>query len=183
MLTQQTAYLKPTGSATRILYSPAVEQVMFFVRRFVQNVDWICDLLSLIDKLLDGERPELTRFEKLIVQDYLHFRLLETPRGRVLVDRAGERLEPADLIVLRDQITAEADKRALFLYYNPARHPLAKGFKRVLARLQSQPLSAEDHALLREAYLFVEDGEIRTLRGRRLEPPSRSQRLLWKLVG
>ena len=182
MLSNQTVYLKPTGSATRILYSPPTEQIMFFVRRFIQNVDWVMDLLALTDKLLRQAPAEITRFERLIIQDYLHFRLLETVDGLVLVDRAGNRLEASELLLLRDQILGECEKRALYLYHNPARHPLARAFKQVLAKVGDKDLSEEETAILREAYLLTNEGQIYTLRSRRLTPPSRSQRWIWKLT-
>lgn len=182
MLNNQTAFLKPTGSGTRILYSQPSEQVMFFVRRFIQNVDWIMDLLSLIDKLLREAPAELTRFERLIIQDYLHFRLIERNDSLILIDRSGQRFEAAELLALRDQILDETEKRALWLYHNPSKHPLAKAFKQVLAKLGDKDLSEEEVAILREAYLLTHQGEIYTLRSRRLTPPSRSQRWIWKLT-
>lgn len=183
MTNQQTAFLKPTGSATKILYSPPTEQIMFFVKRFVQNVDWVMDLLSLTDKLLrQAPASEITRFERLIIQDYLHFRLIERSEGLILVDRAGHRLEAAELLHLRDQILAEAEARAMFLYYNPGRHPLARGFKQVLAKIGDTDLSEEEIAILREAYLFTDGGQIYTLRSRKLTPHSRPQRWIWKLT-
>lgn len=182
MISHQTAFLKPTGSATRILYSPPTEQIMFFVKRFIQNVDWVMDLLQLIDKLLRQEPAEITRFERLIIQDYLHFRLIETRDGLLLIDRAGHRLEASELLLLRDQILDETDKRALFLYHNPAKHPLAKGFKQVLAKVGDKTLSEEEVAILREAYLLTDGRQVYTLRSRKLTPHSRSQRWIWKLT-
>lgn len=182
MLSNQTAFLKPTGSATRILYSPNGEQVMFFVKRFIQNVDWVMDLISLIDKLLRQSHEEITKFERLIIQDYLHFRLLEQNDAIILVDRAGNRFEASELLMLRDQILAEAETRSLYLYHNPSKHPMAKAFKQVLAKIGDKELSEEEHAILREAYLFSHQGQIYTLRSRRLDPHSRSQRWIWKLT-
>lgn len=178
----QTAFLKPSGSATRILYSAPAEQIMFFVRRFIQNVDWVMDLLSLTDKLLRQAPEEINRFERLIIQDYLHFRLLPTPDGMKLIDRGGKAFEAADLLLLRDQILDETEKRAMFFYHNPNRHPLARGFKQVLAKIGDRDLSEEETAILREAYLLTDKGSVYTLRSRKLTPPSRSQRWIWKLT-
>lgn len=183
MLTSQTVYLKPAGSKTRILHSPATEQIMFFARRFIQNVDWVMDLLSLTDKLLHQNTQEISRFERLIIQDYLNFRLLESSQGILLIDRAGNRLQANDLLNLRDQILAEVEKRALFLYYNPGRHSMPSAFKQVLAKIGDKELNEEELAILREAYLSVHNGEVYTLRGKKLDLHSRSQRWLWKLVG
>jgi len=182
MLTSQTVYLKPTGSETKILYSPAIEQIMFFARRFIQNVDWIMDLLSITDKLLRQNSEEMTRFERLIIQDYLNFRLLDSSQGMMLIDRAGNRLQTADLLNLRDQILFEVEKRALFLYYNPSRHSMPSAFKQVLAKIGDKELNDEEQAILREAFLNVHNGEVYTLRGKKLALHSRSQRWLWKLV-
>lgn len=182
MISHQTAFLKPTGSETKILYSPPTDQIMFFVKRFIQNVDWVMDLLHLIDKLLRQAPAEITKFEKLIIQDYLHFRLIETREGLVLVDRGGNRFEASELLLLRDQILDETDKRALFLYHNPSKHPLAKAFKQVLAKVGDKNLSEEEIAILREAYLLTDGGQVYTLRSRKLARHSRSQRWIWKLT-
>lgn len=183
MLTSQTVYVKPVGSETRILYSPPTEQIMFFVRRFIQNADWILDLLSLTDKLLRQNNEEITRFERLIIQDYLNFRLLDSSQGLLLIDRAGNRMQATDLLQLRDQILAEAEKRALYLYFNPNKHHMASAFKQVLAKVGDKELNEEERAILREAYLSVHHGEVYTLRGKKLTPYSKSQRWIWKLVG
>jgi hypothetical protein len=182
MLSNQTAFLKPTGSATKILYSAGSEQIMFFVRRFIQNVDWVMDLLALTDKLLRQAPAEITRFERLIIQDYLHFRLVETADGLMLLDRAGHRFEAAELLMLRDQILSETETRALYLYHNPSKHPMARAFKQVLAKVNDKELSEEEVAILREAFLLTDKGSVYTLRSRKLTPPSRSQRWIWKLT-
>lgn len=183
MQSNQTAFLKPSGSATRILYSPQADQIMFFVRRFIQNVDWVMDLLSLTDKLLrQAPATEVTRFERLIIQDYLHFRLIEREDSVYLVDRTGRRFEAAELLMLRDQILAETEARAMYLYHNASKHPLARAFKQVLAKVGDKTLSEEEVAILREAYLLTNEGSIYTLRSRKLTPHTRSQRWIWKLT-
>lgn len=182
MQSNQTAFLKPTGNATRILYSAQAEQIMFFVRRFIQNVDWVMDLLSLTDKILRQAPAEITKFERLIIQDYLHFRLIEREDSVWLVDRTGKRFEAAELLMLRDQILAETEARAMFLYHNPSKHPLAKAFKQVLAKVGDKDLSEEEVAILREAYLLTHEGSVYTLRSRKLTPHTRSQRWIWKLT-
>lgn len=179
---QQTAYLKPNTGATRILYSPPTEQLVSFARRFIQNVDWVFDLLSLTNKLLLQQDAEITRFERLIIQDYLNFRLLQTAEGLKLVDRSGHAFDAPSLLNLREQLLYEAEQRALFLYYNPQRHPMAKAFKQVLTKIGDKPLSEEEAAILREAYLYEHQGQIYTLRGKKLERHSRSQRWIWKLM-
>ena len=76
----------------------------------------------------------------------------------------------------------ETDKRALFLYHNPAKHPMAKAFKQVLAKVGDKNLSEEEVAILREAYLLTDGERVYTLRSRKLARHSRSQRWIWKLT-
>lgn len=179
----QTVCLKPSVQGTRMLYSAPTEQLMFFVRRFVQNADWMLDLLSLTEKLLRNAGGEINRFERLIVQDYLQFRLLRNGSEWVLVDRSGYALDTGDLLTLRDQILTETEKRALFLYFNPSRHPLPRAFKQVLAKSADKDFSEQEHEILRQSYLQYQNGTFYTLRGKALTPPSRSQRWIWKMVG
>lgn len=183
MMHNQTVCLKPPVHSTRMLYSAPTEQLMFFVRRFIQNADWMLDLLSLTEKLLRNEGDKLSRFEHLIIQDYLQFRLFYSGKEWVLVDRSDHALGTHDLLSLREQILNETEKRALFLYFNPSRHPMAKAFKQVLAKNNDKDLSDEEYEILRQSYLNYQNGSFYTLRGKALTPPSRSQRWIWKMVG
>lgn len=181
MFSQHTVVLRPNRNETRILSSRFSDEVMFFVKRFIQNTDWVMDLLSITDKLLRQSAEPISRFERLVVEDYLQFRLFQSPDGIVLVDRGGRRVEAGELLNVREQILDEVEKRALFIYYNPARHSLPKAFKQVLAKSPDK-YNQEEKAVLREAYLSVQNGRIYTLRGKELTPYSLSQRWIWKWI-
>ncbi|MBT9546434.1 MAG: hypothetical protein IV090_13680 [Candidatus Sericytochromatia bacterium] len=181
MQTSQTVYLRKSTHPTGMLRSSPIDQILFFVRRFIQNVDWVYDLLSLTDKLIH-QNADFSKFERLIIEDYLHMSLRQTRQGPVLFDRFGTPLDITDLMVLRDEVIELADKHALYLFHNPRKHPLSRAFKQVLAKDDYDQLNEEAHALLREAYLTVKNGQIYTLRGRLLGTPSWTQRWMWKLI-
>ena len=181
MFTNQTVLLRPKRNETRVLSSRSTDEVMFFVKRFIQNVDWVMDLLSITDKLLRQSNEAITRFERLIIEDYMQFRFFEGNDGLMLVDRGGRRVEAGELLQIREEILDEVEKRALFLYYNPSRHTMPKAFKQVLAKSPDK-YNQEEKAILRESYLTVHKGQIFTLRGKALTPHSLSQRWIWKWI-
>jgi hypothetical protein len=181
MQTSQTVLLRKSTHPTGMLRANPIDQILFFVRRFIQNVDWVYDLLALTDKLIH-QQDNFSKFERLIVEDYLHMSLRQTRQGTVMMDRFGSPLDITDLMQLRDEMIELADKHALYLFHNPRKHPLSKAFKQVLAKDDYDLLNEEEHAILREGYLSVKNGQIYTLRGRLLGSPSWTQRWMWKLI-
>lgn len=182
MLNHQTTYLRKSTSATVMLFSRPTEPILFLVKRFIQNVEWTYDLLSLIEKLIHGH-DDITKFERLIVEDYLQFQLVKQYTGYALKDRQGNTLETTELLFLRQEIERMAEHHALGLVHNPHLHPLKKAFKQVLTKIGYENLSEEAHAILREAYLFENKGLLYTLKGRMVQLPHFTKRMLWKLIG
>lgn len=182
MYQAQTTLLNSTLPATRHLTATPRHQVLFFVRRFIANVDWTADLLSLIDKLIRQE-TDFTRFERLIAEDYLQLHIHIGHQQVELSDRYGIPFDIEELLTLKEHILALCHDQAMRLIKAPSLHPLAKFFKQVLAKTGYQELNDEEHAILREAYLTEKGGALYTWAGKQVSQLSRAQRWLWRLVG
>lgn len=179
----QTTLLNSAIPATRHLQTSPRHQVLFFVRRFIANVDWTADLLSLLEKLIH-QKTDFTRFERMIAEDYLQLQLHISSNSVELVDRLGVALELEELLVLREQILSLCHDYALRLTKAPSLHPLARAFKQVLAKVGYQVLNDEENAILREAYLTEKGGALYTWAGKQVVTQlSRAKRMLWRLVG
>ncbi|PIQ25268.1 hypothetical protein COW36_19965 [bacterium (Candidatus Blackallbacteria) CG17_big_fil_post_rev_8_21_14_2_50_48_46] len=181
MTSAQTAILRKSTQATCMLRLDPVEEVMFFVRRFLQNPETIYTLLNLIERLIDHE-AHFSQAEKEWVETYLQLALRQTRQGTQLYDRRGLALDTPELLHIRDQILHLTEKQALALVQAPRQHSQNKAFKQVLTKNSYDQLSQEETQLLREGYLKVRQGQIFTLSGRLIASPSWTQRWIWKLI-
>ncbi len=177
-----TTQLKPQYGATRALVCPPSEQILAFAHAQLENADWILALISLLDKVLLEQKCELSAYERAIMQDDLHLRVLNIPEGIRLVDPNGGILDASTLLYLRDQILIAAEKRSQHLYRCPNLSPNSKALKQVLAQAGDKDLSDEYAAVLREAFLYHHQGQLYSLRGTRLKHRSQSQRWVWKFL-
>lgn len=181
MQTVRTVILRKSTQPTRLLRSQPSEQVLFFVRRFIENATRVYTVLSLVEKLIQ-QRTDFSRSEKQLVQDYLQMELRITQEGVFLSDRCGKTPDIVELLQLRDKILELMEAQSLHWLQSASKTPFVRTLKQVLARTRYDNLSEEAQATLREAYLSVRHGRIVTARGRWLGAPSWTQRWMWKLI-
>lgn len=169
----------PSKHTTTLVTNPA-DQILFFVRRFIQNIDWTYDLLAIIDKLIKEEN-DFTKFERMIVEEYLHFSFVDHFDHTTIADRVGQEMDLHQLLDLRDEIYKLAENYSNQLLKTPKMHPVHRTFKQVLGKVGYQKLSDEDQAILKEAYLHERNGQLFTLSGTLIKLPT--MRVLWRLTG